>query len=159
MQISTQIPTLSSNRFDILVNGGGAITLQYQRSPFRPVTRTVFVPWNQIIVLPPVQMNLVDEMDSTMPKVAANIAFSFLNTLQYRFSEDTNETSVICADHSHELLRPVLTSTWMPNALGSLTGRSAIFAENQVSFSSLFIISRLATLNISCILMTQSLTE
>jgi len=31
-----------------MVNGGGAITLQFQRSPFRPMTRTVFVPWNQV---------------------------------------------------------------------------------------------------------------
>lgn len=100
------------------------------------MTRTVFVPWNQIIVLPPVQMNLVDEQDSKMPKVVPNIAFSFLNTLHYRLEEvPTNVTSVICADHSHELLRPILTSTWMPNAIGSLTGRSAIFAENQVSLS------------------------
>ena len=32
----------------MLVNGGGAVTLQFQRSPFRPLTRTVFVPWNQV---------------------------------------------------------------------------------------------------------------
>jgi hypothetical protein len=37
-----------SFRFDVMVNGGGAITLQFQRSPFRPMTRTVFVPWNQV---------------------------------------------------------------------------------------------------------------
>lgn len=39
---------LSKKRFDVLVNGGAAITLQFQRSPFRPMTRTVFVPWNQV---------------------------------------------------------------------------------------------------------------
>lgn len=48
-------------RFDVLVNGGGAVTLQFQRSPFRPMTRTVFVPWNQIVVLPPVHMELVED--------------------------------------------------------------------------------------------------
>lgn len=116
------------------MNGGGAITLQFQRSPFRPLTRTVFVPWNQIIVLPPVQMNLVDESDSKMPKVGMNIAYSFLNSLQYKFYDgNSNDSSVICPDHNHELLRPILTSTWMPNAIGSMAGRSAIFAENQVS--------------------------
>jgi hypothetical protein len=41
-------PRSSNNRFDVMVNGGGAITLQFQRSPFRPLTRTVFVPWNQV---------------------------------------------------------------------------------------------------------------
>jgi hypothetical protein len=50
----------SSFRFDVLVNGGGAITLQFQRSPFSPQTKTVFVPWNQIVALPPVQMQLND---------------------------------------------------------------------------------------------------
>ena len=117
-----------------MVNGGGAITLQFQRSPFRPLTRTVFVPWNQIIVLPPVQMKLVDESESKMPKVGMNIAYSFLNALQYKFYDgNSNDSSVICPDHNHELLRPILTSTWMPNAIGSMPGRSAIFAENQVS--------------------------
>lgn len=49
------------NRFDVLVNGGGAVTLQFQRSPFKPLRKTVFVPWNQIVVLPPVQMELSDD--------------------------------------------------------------------------------------------------
>jgi len=51
-------------RFDVLVNGGGAVTLQFQRSPFTPLTRTVFVPWNQIVVLPPVVMILTKEDES-----------------------------------------------------------------------------------------------
>lgn len=54
-----------SCRFDVLVNGGGAVTLQFQRSPFRPLTRTVFVPWNRIVVLPPVQMQLSDDDETT----------------------------------------------------------------------------------------------
>lgn len=124
----------------MLINGGGGITLQFQRSPFRPVTRTVFVPWNQIIVLPPVQMNLVDESDSEMTKVRANIAYSFLDTLQYKFHDgNTNDSVVICPDHNHEILRPLLTSTWMPNAIGSIAGRSTIFAENQVRIDVYFI--------------------
>lgn len=53
--------SLLFSRFDVLVNGGGAVTLQFQRSPFRPLTRTVFVPWNRIVVLPPVQMQLSDD--------------------------------------------------------------------------------------------------
>lgn len=40
------------------------MTLQFQRSPFKPLTRTVFVPWNQIVVLPPVVMALNEEGES-----------------------------------------------------------------------------------------------
>jgi len=106
------------------------------------------VPWNQIVVLPPVQMNLVDESDSKIPKVGANIAFSFLNSLLYKFYDgNANDSVVICPEHDHELLRPILTSTWMPNAIGSMAGRSAIFAESQVSLSRLLIVIELMEFN------------
>lgn len=36
-------------------------------------------------------------------------------------------------EHDHELLKPQLTSTWMPNGVGSMAGRSVVFAETQVS--------------------------
>lgn len=34
--------------FDLLVNGGGAVTLQFGRSPFKPQSHIVFVPWNEV---------------------------------------------------------------------------------------------------------------
>lgn len=104
------------------------------------MTKTAFVPWSQIIVLPPVQMCLVDEAESKMPKVKPSKAFSFLNSLQYQFEalsfNDTVSTSKPpCSDHDHEMLKPILTSTWMPNAVGAMPGKSLIFAENQVTFN------------------------
>lgn len=68
MQFYSNDNNLIRNRFDVLVNGGGAVTLQFQRSPFRPLTRTVFVPWNQIVVLPPVVMTLSEGGDSSKSK-------------------------------------------------------------------------------------------
>ena len=43
-------------RFDLAVNGGGAITLLFQRSPFNAASRTVYVPWNEILTLNAVVM-------------------------------------------------------------------------------------------------------
>lgn len=51
-------------RFDVMFNGGEAVTLQFQRSPFKPQTKTLYVPWNQIVSLPPVKMTLNEENDS-----------------------------------------------------------------------------------------------
>lgn len=80
---------MQSHRFDVLVNGGGAITLQFQRSPFKPLTHTVFVPWNQVIliilkknyktdlikliklqilVLSPVEMQMVNDNELARPE-------------------------------------------------------------------------------------------
>jgi hypothetical protein len=37
--------------FDFMVNGGGAVTLQFGKSPFPPVVETLFAPWNEVIFL------------------------------------------------------------------------------------------------------------
>lgn len=42
-------------------------------------------------------------------------------------------TNGACLEHDHELLRPQLIGTWMPNGVGSMPGRRVIFAETQVS--------------------------
>ncbi|XP_055682330.1 teneurin-a isoform X2 [Lutzomyia longipalpis] len=121
--------------FDVLVNGGGAVTLQFQRSPFRPLTRTVFVPWNQIVVLPPVQMQLSEDEEHLRPLIKTtppNPAFSFLNTIQYHFTDESVPPGVVCLEHDHELLKPQLFGTWMPNGVGAMAGHRNIFAETQI---------------------------
>jgi hypothetical protein len=88
-----------------------------------------------MLVLPPLLMHLVDEDNSIKPKLGRNLAFSFLNSIVYSLSEKntTIKDKAICKDHDHELLKPLLTSTWMPNAIGSMSGKSVIFAEAEVS--------------------------
>ena len=34
--------------FDLMVNGGGAVVLNFGRSPFKPRSRTINVPWNEV---------------------------------------------------------------------------------------------------------------
>ncbi|KAL9882896.1 teneurin-a transmembrane protein isoform 4-T5 [Glossina fuscipes fuscipes] len=122
--------------FDVLVNGGGAVTLQFQRSPFRPLTRTVFVPWNRIVVLPPVQMQLSDDDDSANRNIKVaplNPALTFLNSIVYYFADEPSaEAHKICLEHDHEELKPQLISTWMPNGVGAMPGKRVIFAETQI---------------------------
>ena len=38
-----------------------------------------------------------------------------------------------CLEHDHELLRPIIVSTWMPEKVGGLPGKSLVFAESQVN--------------------------
>lgn len=87
-----------------------------------------------MIVLPPLLMHLVDEDNSVKPKLGQNLAYSFLNSISYTFfnKSSTIKDKSICKDHDHEILKPHLTSTWMPNAIGSKSGRSVIFAEAEV---------------------------
>nr|CAH7727154.1 unnamed protein product [Callosobruchus chinensis] len=119
--------------FDVLVNGGGAVTLQFQRSPFKPTTITVFVPWNEIIVLPPIHMQLNEEAVGHVQQnyVPRNPAMNFPGVARAFFDPD-NALPATCDDHDPELLSPIVTGTWMPEAVGGIEGKSAIFAETQI---------------------------
>lgn len=61
-----------------------------------------------------------------------NLAYSFLNTIQYHFTDEITPAGVVCAEHDHELLKPQLISTWMPNGVGAMAGQRTVFAETQV---------------------------
>ena len=37
--------------FDFMVNGGGAVTLTFGKSPFPPQVKTLFVSWNEVVVI------------------------------------------------------------------------------------------------------------
>ncbi|XP_046747873.1 teneurin-a isoform X4 [Diprion similis] len=119
--------TRAGGWFDVLVNGGGAVTLQFQRSPFKPLTRTVFAPWNQIVVLPPVAMTLSEESESYRPNQPPSPAVGFPGISMGLFGERGP-----CLEHDHEILRPIIVGTWMPEKVGGLPGKSLVFAETQI---------------------------
>ncbi|XP_066592793.1 teneurin-a [Prorops nasuta] len=119
--------TRADGWFDVLVNGGGAVTLQFQRNLFQPLTRTVFVPWNQIVVLPPIVMTLSKKGETYKSKQPPSPAVGFPGISMGLFSEHGP-----CMEHDHEILRPIIVSTWMPEKVGGLPGKSLVFAESQI---------------------------
>ncbi|ODN02024.1 Teneurin-a [Orchesella cincta] len=109
--------------FDMLVNGGGSVTLGFSRPPFRHLTRTVFVPWNEIVVLdPPVIM-------------AATGAHARDGQV-----EEVKETSQPpCLQHDSEMLKPFVMSSWLPGMVGANPQNSLIFTETQILQQSIVI--------------------
>ncbi|KAK7495277.1 hypothetical protein BaRGS_00013459 [Batillaria attramentaria] len=97
-----------AGQFDILVNGGGSVKLELMREPFKTVTASVLVPWNQIITMDTVSMVL--EGQSLPPLVPKDCT----------------------AEHPHYQLRPVVLSTWQHTQLGACPDHSTIIPESQV---------------------------
>jgi hypothetical protein len=114
--------------FDMLVNGGGGVTLQFQRSPFRPLTRTFHVPWNRIQVIEPIVMAAPsgggkgsggviweEEEDGLASSTTAAAAVT-------RFSSP-------CLAHHNQLPRPSVhehpSTVWPPNRPGAI-GRTVL---------------------------------
>ncbi|KAH3713533.1 hypothetical protein DPMN_073325, partial [Dreissena polymorpha] len=94
--------------FDILVNGGGSVTLKFSRQPFITQTVSVLVPWNQIITMETVVLGLSDT-DLRPPN-----------------------PDLCSMAHEHSLLKPVVLSTWQHTQLGSCPEQSTIIPESQV---------------------------
>jgi len=97
--------------FDLMVNGGGAVSLQFGRSPFNSLTRTIFVPWNEVVIIDTVVMGSPDS-------AAGGVGFSL--------------PSQSCESHDYELMRPVVLATWKHGFQGDCPGTSAILIESQV---------------------------
>nr|XP_027219710.1 LOW QUALITY PROTEIN: teneurin-m-like [Penaeus vannamei] len=99
--------------FDLMVNGGGAVRLIFGKAPFLPVTKTVWVPWNEIVVIDTVVMTTADIVPPPLPTP--------------------------CPDHNYDDLKPVVLATWKHGFQGGCPERSAILTESQVVQESLSI--------------------
>ncbi|XP_043476119.1 teneurin-m isoform X2 [Leptopilina heterotoma] len=98
--------------FDLLVNGGGAVTLQFGRSPFKPQTHIVYVPWNEVVIIDKVIMSTADEKPSLY-------------------------MTHTCAAHDYDVMKPVILATWKHGFQGACPNKSAVLVESQVVQESL----------------------
>ncbi|XP_013175097.1 PREDICTED: teneurin-3 isoform X3 [Papilio xuthus] len=118
VRVSTSTPlegftlTREDGWFDLLVNGGGAVTLHFGRAPFKRSTQVVFVPWNEVVIIDEVVMTTSDEKGGTGPPQA-------------------------CLAHDYDAMKPVVLATWKHGFQGACPDKSAILAESQVVQESL----------------------
>lgn len=96
--------------FDILVNGGGSVTLSFQRQPFEVKQTTVMVPWNRLVTMETVMMVVEGDQEPVEPSCPGIV-------------------------HDHYTMRPVVLSTWQHTQLGSCPEMSTIIPESQVRWS------------------------
>lgn len=118
VRVSTSTPlegftlTRDDGWFDLLVNGGGAVTLQFGRSPFKPQSHIVFVPWNEVVIIDKIIMSTAEEK----PPIHVPHA---------------------CDIHDYDRMKPVVLATWKHGFQGACPDKSAILAESQVIQESL----------------------
>ncbi|XP_050525472.1 teneurin-m isoform X5 [Daktulosphaira vitifoliae] len=93
--------------FDLLVNGGGAVTLQFGRSPFKAQSQIVNVPWNEIVIIETITMTLSDD-------------------------KGIQSGGQPCKAHDYDQMKPVVLASWKHGFQGSWSDKSAVLAESQV---------------------------
>ena len=102
------------------VNGGGGVTLQFQRSPLQATTRTVHLPWNRIVVINPVVMT---------PNGPGSEALTPLNLPGTPY--DTVKYMQPCSSHDYVTTRPLILSSYIPSLASASVeaGEPGILAE------------------------------
>jgi len=103
--------------FDFMVNGGGAVTLKFGKSPFPPRIETLFAPWNEVIVIDPVTMTMNGEHHSIK-------------------TEDVVST---CSDHNYETTQPIVVASGTFGFNGAYAESSSVIAESQSLFETISI--------------------
>ncbi|XP_034250662.1 teneurin-m isoform X4 [Thrips palmi] len=98
--------------FDLLLNGGGAVTLKFGRSPFPAVQYVVNVPWNEVVVIDTVVMEVGDDRSAVLASASP--------------------PSQACQSHDYDVMKPVVLATWKHGFQGACPDKSAILVESQV---------------------------
>lgn len=99
------------SRFDFLVNGGGSVTVTFQRLPFAQRDVTVIVPWNRIVTMETVVLAVNNVTVATTPVAAGGCS---------------------TVAHDYRTMRPTVLATWQHTQLGACPSRSTVIAESQV---------------------------
>ncbi|CAL4085535.1 unnamed protein product, partial [Meganyctiphanes norvegica] len=102
--------------FDLMVNGGGAVTLTFGKPPFRPRQIRVMVPWNEVVVLDDIIMTVSGKVDDQVDNY---------------YDHPRQNHQKTCPDHDYDLLRPVVISTWQNGFQGECPNSDAILIEAQ----------------------------
>lgn len=101
------------------------VTLQFQRSPFHPIKRTIMVPWNEIIAIQdPIVMSATLEDAFEHPYYPSTDILSISNEYQ---SASFANSSPHCWDHDYNSLRAILL-----HALNSDSGEKGCSESNGV---------------------------
>lgn len=58
--------------FDFLVNGGGIVTLMFGKSPFPFQSRSIYVPWNEMVVMDEVKLAFTKKREGRLTKSMAS---------------------------------------------------------------------------------------
>lgn len=105
--------------FDIMVNGGGAVALDFGKPPFTSKKIRVMVPWNEMVVL--------DDIVMTVSGVPGHSDRSD----DYHDHKQRRLGSSHCPLHDYDLLKPVVMATWQNGFQGECPEVDAILVEAQ----------------------------
>ncbi|XP_042864966.1 teneurin-m-like isoform X4 [Penaeus japonicus] len=105
--------------FDIMVNGGGAVALDFGKPPFTSKQIRVMVPWNEMVVL--------DDIVMTVSGVPGHNDRSD----DYHDHQQRRLSSSHCPLHDYDLLKPVVMATWQNGFQGECPEVDAILVEAQ----------------------------
>ena len=112
-----------------MVNGGGAVTLQFQRNPYRPEMRTVWAAWNRIVVLDDVSLRLGD--DSAVSSLGRRMDITVRDKGAGDYSDGVNAGS--CLVEQLEMMRVDVVEAQDAHFDASDGRATLLFADKQVN--------------------------
>ena len=77
--------------FDLMVNGGGAVVIEFRREPFVTQQKAVRTPWNEIVLIDPIELVLENPVSSSS-------------------NDDKDQDQSSCLPHSYRNMIPQIVS-------------------------------------------------
>lgn len=99
-----------------MVNGGGAVVIEFRREPFSTHQKVVRVPWNEIVLIDNVELSLdSSELSAAVATATTTLTNKLQNNKQQNDSNPLIDQQLrfsgegpICSAHNYRLMRPII---------------------------------------------------
>lgn len=108
--------TREGGYFDIMVNGGLAVTLDFYRDPYPKGWRTINVPWNEIVVIDDVRLGSIETTSTSSSPLPSSPSSSII--VGNKFVNE-NRPQANCGEHDYDLIRPIISTKWKHSSHGT----------------------------------------
>lgn len=96
--------------FDLMVNGGGTVVIEFRREPFVVHQKPVLVPWNEIILMDTVELTIDNLPLSSDGQVPGSSGMSGTS-----IGSSSGEAAPVCLAHNYQFLRPLIVPVPRPS--------------------------------------------
>lgn len=95
-----------------MVNGGGAVVIEFWREPFVIKQKAVRVPWNEIVLIEPVELSLDPTQAVAGSKSTSQAQDNNNNSEEQQQDTEIEQqsTSSACSAHNYRLMRPQIVA-------------------------------------------------
>lgn len=122
--------TRDGGHFDLMVNGGGAVIIEFRREPFATNRKAVRVPWNEIVLMDAIELSLDNTQELGASSSTGSLTDGGVQSSLNELESSNNNQQPSCSVHNYKLMRSHIVTSSTKSTRKSVSSQQQ---QNQVA--------------------------